>query len=998
MSERENYYIVLELDPTVSDPTRIQAQIAKKQAQWGNDAATGIARKARKADLYLDRLDDIRRVMTDPQARAAEAAAARHILVRAHKGKGEELVKAIELLCAKSHYTSAELKRLVAQFKDAFPAQEIEQRLSRRCPCQDQQARRRSPRRLRPLEDTIKRNIETNLQIVGASNLYDLLGAGPQTPARTLREQAQVLNQEILKIGQSTPQANARKALCGLALDLFENEERKQRYDDTLALSAMDGLRPNLDLAGAGKVIKQATLEALVEQAIRARIDKDIALDYIEQYAEKRGWHIATDEPLPVETRPVCGVCGSLADTQEQRHCVGCGHPLENPCPRCGTNTPTSNRACSHCGALTGDASLILGWVRQGEKQMAEGDMAGAIAQFERALAHWPDWGPAKDARRRAQERHEARESALADIQAQIRSGTLFAARDALKAFERIQGKTGVEDLSERLERGISDAEQACQAAQIAKRDGRLDEAFDHYSEALSHAADHPEAKVELERIPPPAPQRLEVRRIPAGFRLSWPAVRARGEIRYRIIGKAGGTPRHPEDGRRIAELDATILDDNSVEIGVPWHYCLYTLRKDVASKTGADSGPHLRTAEVGALTTRPSSGEVVLTWTPPPHCRRILVRRKAGTPPISIQDGEEIPATNHSAHDSGLVNGKGYGYRIAVQFDDPEHPGQTKTTKGITVMVEPVEPPPAIEDLSCRRDGAMVSLSWSPPSGTVVQIRKGRKPPSFKSGQRIDLQQTEQLGEAIAIHGPGSTQIRLEGQGLFYFIPLSVRGRLAVVGKTATLTSIDDIIGLKARTAGRNIVLTWTWPVDLQEVRILYRQDLFPQGPHDPTAVAKSVTRAQYERNGCWQLRNSETKPHFFRVYAKAPNTDAYSPGVGAQVLFGKLPTVRCRVRIERNLLGRIKGIRMVLSSQDVRSLEGISLVVANGHVPLGIDGGRLALTCDRIELKGGEANIGIPPHFWGKNRFANVFFRNPADAASIRLMPGGTDAMRLG
>jgi hypothetical protein len=99
----------------------------------------------------------------------------------------------------------------------------------------------------------------------------------------------------------------------------------------------------------------------------------------------------------------------------------------------------------------------------------------------------------------------------------------------------------------------------------------------------------------------PPAPARLIVRPIPAGFRLSWEPVRAPGELRYRVVRKAGSVPWDEGDGEVVASTSAAQADDPSVPPGAPWYYAVFTLRAGLASTVPAHSGPHLLGTEDAA-------------------------------------------------------------------------------------------------------------------------------------------------------------------------------------------------------------------------------------------------------------------------------------------------------------------------------------------------------------------------------------------------------------
>ena len=84
----ENYFILLELpfDPPESDTNKINEAIAKKQAQWSRDQQNPV--KKAKASEYLAHLEDIKKVMLDPEARKKEAAKAKQIKDGKAKVKG----------------------------------------------------------------------------------------------------------------------------------------------------------------------------------------------------------------------------------------------------------------------------------------------------------------------------------------------------------------------------------------------------------------------------------------------------------------------------------------------------------------------------------------------------------------------------------------------------------------------------------------------------------------------------------------------------------------------------------------------------------------------------------------------------------------------------------------------------------------------------------------------------------------------------------------------
>ena len=55
---RENYYLLLELDPAIQDPTLIAIALEKKQAEWSRDRNHPINK--RQFQKNLEKINDIR--------------------------------------------------------------------------------------------------------------------------------------------------------------------------------------------------------------------------------------------------------------------------------------------------------------------------------------------------------------------------------------------------------------------------------------------------------------------------------------------------------------------------------------------------------------------------------------------------------------------------------------------------------------------------------------------------------------------------------------------------------------------------------------------------------------------------------------------------------------------------------------------------------------------------------------------------------------------------
>jgi hypothetical protein len=864
MAERENYYLVLDLDPTISDQASIEARIREKQLEWSNAASTGVGAKARKANVYKAMLNDIRRVMLDPAARAAEAAAARKLSRDTQAAADADLDRHIAAICANGQFSTDQLKRLQNQFRASHDPAEVERRLAKRCPRKDP-ARAAGSERLETIDRTDITKHDQNLGVVGQRDLYAFLGAGPKTPAASLHAEADRRNREIITRNQNTPEATAAKELCGLAMKLFASDAGKQRYDNTLSLAVMEAMRSVIQASVSNGRITRAVLDRLVRDGAKQGMDRTRAQGFIVDLATAQGWFV-DDEPLPVSDYPQCSICGAIADSKDQTNCGNCGHPFQIPCGNCGRQVPVANSHCPHCGSSLADAALMLDLLRQAEDTMAAGDWPAVAGLLARLNGKWP----------------------------------------------------------------------------------------------------------------------------------GWPPVQARGRIAYHVVAGSDRPPRDDTDGKLLAETAETTFLDTDAPVGRPWHYAIFTRRAGVASARPARSGPHLRTAEVSDLTAEPGAGSVTLNWKPPERFAGIVVRRQESSVPRSNLDGVAVVCGERSMQDNGLEDGRTYGYRIAVQFADPSQPTCRITTTGIGITARPQQPPPAVEDLAWRRDGNGFTLTWTTPTQVQVQLRRGPYPTPFEPMQVISLAQADRLGKAIAVHRPGQTHVQLPGSGSYQITPLSVRGELAVVGQGVRITNIDEVSDPRCRVAGCSILLTWGWPPGVDTVRVVNRTDRPPQTPDELGAIAVDVPRIRYERQDGWMLLADAAKPHYFRLFAKAPNADAWSSGTAVQALFGQGPMVQSQVRIRRNWLRQVLAAELVLSSHNVVEIEDVAIIVAADHLPLDPNSGELAGRFARVTLVDGVATLPIPEKYWGRNRYARAFCMDAGQG--VQLRPGGKSQMRLG
>lgn len=998
---RPNFFLLLELDPGVDDWPTIQKRLVDKQRAWSTDKSMGNPKARRRAESSLALLQEIEAVLKDADARKREAGEARRQQEAAAKERLRDLDEAIALLKTGGPCTEEQIQKLVKQSNGTVTADEVRKRLQNAgvplAGAGGQERRSRVPKA--QIDKVTAGKIQQNLEHLGLRTLYDFLERRPQSSSKALADRAEEIYKENQRLGRTDATASAQNELAGISKSVFRDDAERAKYDNYLAVREMDGLKDRLELAGGDNFLAREEVDVLIHQARQRGVTAEDARAYIEEYAALRKWGIQRDtSDLPSETLKLCGACGSLAPPTAS-NCPRCGAALEIECPRCGARSSNADAACQSCGCHTGDAALVNALLREGERLILDGNAAAALRCFDKALLYWPGWKPALDARRRAETRHQERESELAALETLVRGARLTGARSALERFERSHGPAGLDGLKRKIQDGMARAEAAFTQGEARRRAGDGEKALDHYEEALAACSDFEPAQRALTASPPPPPSKLQALPQGTGFRLSWSAATTGRSVLYRVLRKAGGMPLSPGDGEALGETRGTFLDDTAATPGTPWYYAVFSLRGGVSCQAPAGTGPHLRTAEVEGLEVFAESGGVILCWTAPTGCRRVEVWRRQGKPPSHPGEGTPVPVAGSDAHDTGLGNGQVYGYLIVAVFDDPVRPGGERFSAGRTATAIPVAPPAAVMDLRASRNGNSVLLSWTPVPGTLVQIRQASRLADYTPGLVLPVSQADRFGALVSGASSNAAQVSLTSQGQTFFVPLSVTSGTAVAGRAATVTTLDPVSGLKAQRAGAGLVLTWDWPQGSDEALVAWTYERCPEDPLESEGGRIRVTRREYERASCWLLPHVERRPHYFSVFTKAPEMDLYSSPAQIVETLGQGITVSYQVVVKKALLRRSvqdAWIELTCSSGGT-TLPPLLVVGKPQSVPLSPRDGQLLTEAPAVCFERGKATLSIPSTCWPAQPYVRLFFKNSEDAREIRLLPAGQERLRI-
>ena len=300
MEDRPNFYTLLGLDPSVQDRPTIEAAILKKKRTWSAQQTSGTPDAQRRARQYLMLIPEMQERLASRKGCREEAAALRE----AEKAEQRQHLEKLKVLIAtlkeagKSVATPGEVAILIEQTGKVFSEQEVEAQLKQNGILLERNASR--PRKERPrLDPTVAQGIRSDLEHLGLQSLYDFLSKefsqqlSPKSRPATLHKRAESLYRELNRHGRTDADMTVRQRLAGKAQAVFKDKQQKIRYDNTLAAESLVCLDPQLNLFGGDdQFLDSQEVGVLLKLAGENKVSLSIARDYIEDYAQKKGWVI----------------------------------------------------------------------------------------------------------------------------------------------------------------------------------------------------------------------------------------------------------------------------------------------------------------------------------------------------------------------------------------------------------------------------------------------------------------------------------------------------------------------------------------------------------------------------------------------------------------------------------------------------------------------------------------------------------------------------------
>lgn len=244
------------------------------------------------------------------------------------------------------------------------------------------------------------------------------------------------------------------------------------------------------------------------------------------------------------------------------------------------------------------------------------------------------------------------------------------------------------------------------------------------------------------------------------------------------------------------------------------------------------------------------------------------------------------------------LENETHYTFLVICVFKDKL--GTKLLSKGINVGNSPTAPPEPVNILTLEKIGQMVDLSWFLEE-ELVEILVAKSPFPYRLGEFVDYGQIKKLGITLPSHKKGGASYRIMEHGIFYFLPITVKNNLAVVGITKKEIHFEEVKDFKAKVDGEVIRLNWDYPNGIEKILITY-----PNPDNFPEKVKIEIPNVQKEVKGVHNisLMSTDLRELIITIQTIIDTTEGrlFSEGVETFLLLKK---VEVELNVSKKTMG---------------------------------------------------------------------------------------------
>ena len=900
-----NFFVILGLDPRAPwDERAYKKALDKKRREWSSQLQRGVKTHSAtdEARRNLPLIPEIELVMRDKTKREAEQKKATAAAENERLERAARAARRADVLLARGFLYEPEYEELKADLATTDEA------VRRRVESAERRPDPRSHSGNGRLNPEVERDLREYLRRVGKGDLYEVLsevapGIGATSPRAELRAAADEFYRKTLNIGaKNSAENSARHRLAGIAQTMFETDENRRRYEISRRLAPLDPVLEQYkqDLAIARRVDARQ-FEMFLRDAVKRGIEVAPAREAFLAYFRDLGWLVevpTASAEARLEALISCPRCAELNDPAG-KHCVACGSPLSDNCPRCDLELPAGASACPQCGFRAGMRHYVEYLAEKAEELLAHGDVAAADDRLREATRLWP-LGPDSDEPlairlRQLDDRlgpvRDQQQETIRRIDELLASRTYRAARRQLRELPFSTPATS--EMLQRCDDAIRDSDR--KVAQAREPGISTERKVALYLEALDYSADNSEASRELLLLPPSPPTGLLVKpdEDQGVIRLSW--VPAPDEGCSSVVIRADGPhpPASPGGHQRHTVPAGGTWEDREPLTGYLVWYAVYTQRKingTMSERPVVTSEPVLLTGRPG-LEARPGNRQVELIWTVPENAADVEIRRE------EVANGDIVQLTPPGKGVTRLVdhdvrNGARYRYtaRTAYTYRVPGRPSGVRYSRETAREVEPTAEPPSPGTLRVLNQTTVVSMSvqnirlrWPPPEQGEVRVVRSL-PGHVRPTAGAEFPEAELNQYGLVTREPVFSW-QDDREQVCHFTPVLVLNGRCHVGTSRPYAIGPEVGDVRAEYLGTSVKVTWSWPDDVDEALVAWDDGHEIDDPVSASRQAK-VRRAGDVAAGRYEILTEVRQQLFVRVAAvvrDGSGTEYLTSGVSA-------------------------------------------------------------------------------------------------------------------
>lgn len=986
---RDNYYILLELNPSIKDDASINAAITKKQQAWSLER--NHPTKGSIAQQNLGKLSDIRSVLLNPELRNKESEEAKRILVIKEQEKNKDLITSGSILVKNGEILENDLKALLrkSKFKD-FTKEQALKILKARIKKEEITYKDDG---IQLLDNSVMKKIRTDLNIVSKKDLFDFLSLSPTSSCSLLIQKAnEIYNSSSRNANKDDAKVTATNSLAATCQTYLKDENIKKRYHKSHEFESFLEINELIDLAANDNYIDSSEFQKLIQTCTDKGIKVDRAEFYIYEYCKNKKIPLPQkNEKAEYKKQIQCAVCNRLNDPSAT-NCGNCASPLKVKCPKCSHSANSIDKACIKCGFNIGDMPNAIYLIRDANIELSKGNFETADKFIKEAEIYWPGNISLVEVKDKIHKTISKSQIIIAEIDKLLIERKYSSAQIKVNELQSIN-KThkNISIYEKQINEHLLAADKFCKRA---KSETNNDKKLDFFLSALEECADFGDAIIGSSSLPIEPPTGLRITKNKKMIGLQWSAPSSKRALKYRVVRKENSKPSGFSDGETLAEIPNLVYEDFGVTAGKSYYYSIYSVRGNGFSSVSETQGPILIADDIQNLSVISGDSTLTLNWDASNLIKRIEIFRSENSRINKYGEGKKmVSPSKKSFTDSNLINDKEYFYFIFSIYEDCT--GKEYVSDGVRISSIPSSPPLPVTDLTYSVNNKRVNLKWKNPNKGSVQIMRSQNKLNHSVGSVFSFSEVQSFGSFLSNSSSFSAFFDIDFQGQIILTPFTIHNNNAILGKEISLTSVEEVSNIKSQLSGGKLYLEWDWPAGCDFVKIKYSHDGFANNGkiNNPTSI--NFTKEQYNHNSGFVINQPSNKDYYFTVYtcSKVAGKDFLSNGVNELVVNSEIINIGYKVVVKKLF---DKSAFVELKCQHNIPIPELMVVLKYSGIPLRKADG----TCIKnvsVKISNGSAKIELPFNLVAKGKYIKLFFFDESNNKKFQLQMPKKEKLEL-